>query len=248
MSRWLRLRWTADRLVAAVLGVVLAPLVGVVAVLVRRHDGGPALVALPRVGRAGRPFAIRKLRSMPFVQPDGGAGGSPLTTAGDARVTPLGRTLRRTRLDEVPQLLNVVEGQMALLGPRPETPPFVDLDDPRWQDVLRARPGIAGPTQVIVHHWESRLPAGGEDVYRHELLPVKLAIDAWYLRRASPWLDVVVVVSLVQSMLHPGGSTALHRRVLREVPEAALLAAGPAAGTDAGTADGAGDGAPAGEV
>jgi lipopolysaccharide/colanic/teichoic acid biosynthesis glycosyltransferase len=111
---------------------------------------------------------------------------------------------------------------MALLGPRPETPPFVDLHDPRWQAVLRARPGIAGPTQVIVHGWEAGLPAASEDVYREVLLPVKLAIDAWYLEHASPALDLRVVVALGQSMFGRH-RTVLHARVEAAVPSAGTL-------------------------
>jgi lipopolysaccharide/colanic/teichoic acid biosynthesis glycosyltransferase len=145
-----------------------------------------------------------------------------LTTSGDHRITPLGHGLRRWRVDELPQLLDVVAGRMALLGPRPETPPFVDLDDPRWQAVLRARPGIAGPTQVIVHGWEANLPAASEDVYREVLLPVKLAIDEWYVEHASPSLDLRVVAALVQSMLG-WHRTVLHRQVERAVPSAATL-------------------------
>lgn len=222
LSRWLRVRATADRAVAAVLLVPVAPIVLLLGALVRGLDGGPSLVRLPRVGRHGEPFRIHKLRTM-LVQVDGAAGSS-LTAAGDARVTPLGHRLRRWRVDELPQLIDVVTGRMALLGPRPETPPFVDLADERWTAVLAAPPGIAGPTQVIVHGWEARLPEASEDVYREVLLPVKLAIDEWYLQHASPALDLRVVVALVQSMLGKT-RTVLHDRVEAAVPSAATLGA-----------------------
>jgi lipopolysaccharide/colanic/teichoic acid biosynthesis glycosyltransferase len=222
VAPWLRVRSLLDRVVALALLVPAAPVLLVLGLLVRRHDRGPALVRLPRVGRGGEAFRIHKLRTMRVVAV--GAEGSSLTAAGDRRITPLGHALRRWRVDEVPQLLDVASGHMALLGPRPETPPFVDLGDPRWTDVLAVAPGIAGPTQVIVHGWEARLPEASEDVYREVLLPVKLAIDTWYLRHASPALDVRVVVALVQSML---GShrTVLHRRVEAAVPAAATLGA-----------------------
>jgi lipopolysaccharide/colanic/teichoic acid biosynthesis glycosyltransferase len=219
---WIRLRAVLDPLLAALLLVPVAPLLLVLGLLVRRQDQGPALVRLPRVGRAGEPFQIHKLRTMQVVEH--GSAGSSLTAAGDRRITPLGHALRRWRVDELPQLLDVLAGRMSLLGPRPETPPFVDVEDPRWQAVLTVRPGIAGPTQVIVHGWEARLPEASEDVYREVLLPVKLAIDRWYLENASPLLDVRVVVALVQSML---GShrTVLHARVEAAVPAAATLGA-----------------------
>jgi lipopolysaccharide/colanic/teichoic acid biosynthesis glycosyltransferase len=221
VAGWLRVRAGLDRVVGALLLVPTAPVVLALGLLVRRHDDGPALVRLPRVGRHGALFRIHKLRTM-RVAPVGDQGGSSLTAAGDRRITPLGHALRRWRVDELPQLLDVVAGRMSLLGPRPETPPFVDVDDPRWIEVLAVRPGIAGPTQVIVHGWEARLPEASEDVYREVLVPVKLAIDAWYLQHASPALDVRVVVALLQSM---AGShrTVLHRRVEAAVPAAATL-------------------------
>jgi lipopolysaccharide/colanic/teichoic acid biosynthesis glycosyltransferase len=218
---WLRVRTLLDRGLAALLLVPTAPVVLVLGLLVRRQDHGPALVRLPRVGRGGVPFRIHKLRTMWVTGP---ASGSSLTAAGDRRITPLGHALRRWRVDELPQLLDVLSGRMSLLGPRPETPPFVDLDDPRWQAVLSVPPGIAGPTQVIVHGWEARLPEASEDVYREVLLPVKLAIDRWYLEHASPLLDVRVVVALGQSMLG-WHRTVLHGRVEAAVPAAATLGA-----------------------
>lgn len=230
-SRWLRIRSRLDRVAAAVLLVPAAPILLVLGLLVRRQDGGPALVQLARVGRHGETFRIHKLRTMHVVA-EGEHGGSSLTAAGDRRITPLGHVLRRWRIDEVTQLLDVVAGRMSLLGPRPETPPFVDLDEARWQEVLSVRPGIAGPTQVIVHGWEADLPEASEDLYREVLLPVKLAIDSWYLRNASVALDLRVVLALVQSMVGRP-RTVLHRQVEQAVPSAATLgddlarAAGP---------------------
>jgi lipopolysaccharide/colanic/teichoic acid biosynthesis glycosyltransferase len=208
--------------VAAALGVALAPVVAAAAVAVRRTSPGGAFVGLDRVGRGGRPFRMWKLRSMRAASADRRAGGSLLTAAGDQRVTPVGRWLRRWRLDELPQLWHVVRGDMALLGPRPETPEYVDADDPRWRAALAVRPGIAGPTQVMVHRWEAQLDGDPAAAYRAEVLPVKLAIDGWYAARATPALDALVVAGLVQSMLGRE-RTVLHPRVEREVPEAARI-------------------------
>src|SRR5436305_578234 len=122
LSAWLPFRWPVDRVIALVLGVVTAPVVAVLAVLVRRQDDGPAFVRLERVGRDGRHFGMFKLRTMRPTTSAGLADGPPITYADDERITPLGRTLRRFRLDEAPQLLNVIRGEMALIGPRPETP------------------------------------------------------------------------------------------------------------------------------
>lgn len=237
MTRWLRGRGVADRLVAATLGVPAGPIVALLVLAVRRHDPGPGLIRLERVGRHGRPFRQWKLRSM---RTGGGPGaGPPITGARDPRVTTLGRRLRHLRLDEVPQLLNVIAGQMALLGPRPEAPAYVDLTDRRWQEVLRARPGIAGPTQVLVADWEATVVAAADDpdAYRSVVLPLKLGIDLWYVRNASPWIDLLVIGALARRFVGSPYRTALCARVVAEVSEAAVLAGATAGMTSAGTAE-----------
>jgi hypothetical protein len=141
----------------------------------------------------------------------------------DPRVTSLGRRLRHYRLDELPQLANVVKGEMALLGPRPETPVYVDLDDPRWKAVLQARPGIAGPTQVLIHDFEAGLAITDLKRYEAEMVPVKLAIDQWYLHHASPGVDLLVVIALAERFVLRRTTTHLHRRLEREIPEVSTL-------------------------
>jgi len=221
VSRWLGVRLVVDRAIAAALAVVTAPVVGLLALLIRRHDGGPGLIQVPRVGRDGREFGMWKLRSMRVETEDGRAGGASLTSSADDRITPIGRRIRALHADELPQLYNVVRGEMCLLGPRPEAPPYVDLDVPAWRDVLRAPPGIAGPTQLVVGDWERVLIDLDEDgrAYQDVVVPVKLAIDRWYVRGATLGLDLLVLTSLVRHVLGRDG-TELHRRVGRAVPEA----------------------------
>jgi lipopolysaccharide/colanic/teichoic acid biosynthesis glycosyltransferase len=232
VSRFLAARLLADRVLAAVLVVLSAPVLAVLAVLVRRHDGGPALIAVPRVGRGGREIPMWKLRSMRAETADGRASGVALTRAGDDRITPIGRRLRSLHLDELPQLLNVVRGDMALLGPRPEAPEFVDPDDPTWRAVLAAPPGIAGPTQLVVGDWEVDVISAAPDgaAYCDEVLPVKLAIDRWYVEHATPVVDLLVVVGVLQRVTGHRPA-ALVRRVRAEVPEAAVVPT-PADGRD----------------
>ncbi len=222
MSPWLRLRKHLDRVVALMLSVVTAPVVAAAGILVRREDGGPALIRVPRMGRGGRPFGMWKLRSMRVSGADGLAAGPSLTSAADPRITKIGAHLRKLHLDELPQLYNVVAGQMTLVGPRPEAPDFVDMASPAWEEVLTVPPGILGPTQIVVGDWERELISDPEtpDRYANEVLPVKLALDRWYLRRATPLLDLLTAVSLVGHLL-PGRSAArLVARARREVPEA----------------------------
>jgi lipopolysaccharide/colanic/teichoic acid biosynthesis glycosyltransferase len=223
MTRWLRARWVLDRVAAAFLLVVTAPVTGAIWVAVRIADGPPAVVRLPRIGRHGVEFAMAKFRSMTVRSSAGHAGGAALTLQGDPRVTPLGRRLRHYRLDELPQLVNVLRGEMVLLGPRPETPLYVDLDDARWQAVVRALPGIAGPTQVLIHDFEAGLGIDDLTRYEAEMVPVKLAIDQWYLGHASPGIDLLVLLALVQRFVLRRPVTTLHGRLEREIPEVVAL-------------------------
>lgn len=226
MTRWLGVRLVLDRLVAAIGAVVLAPVVAVLAVLVKRGDGGPAFVRVERMGRDFEPFMMWKLRTMRADCPGGRAAGSALTAENDERITPFGRRLRSYHLDEIPQLLNVATGEMLLLGPRPEAPEYVDEDDERWKALLRVPPGIAGPTQLVVSDWERRIIAADPEgsAYREIVLPVKLAIDAWYVTTMSPSRDLEVAVALAKRFLPGSQASRMRRRVASEVPEAAVVA------------------------
>ena len=166
-------------LLGALLGIALlaAPALAV-AIAVKLSSRGPVLFRAERVGRGGRCFYALKFRTM---RTD--AAGPGVTTAGDARVTGLGRVLRRTRIDEWPQLWNVLVGDMSLVGPRPEDPRFVDAADPAWRRVLEVRPGVTGPTQLAFADREQTLLTSGdpERDYRERVLPEKLRSDAAYV-------------------------------------------------------------------
>jgi lipopolysaccharide/colanic/teichoic acid biosynthesis glycosyltransferase len=221
MGWWLPVRLVLDRLAAAALLVLVAPVILVLMVMVRLHDGGPALIAVPRIGRYGARIRMWKLRSMRAEAPGGFAHGISLTSADDDRITPVGRRMRAWYLDELPQLWNVVRGDMCLLGARPEAPEYVDLDDPRWVAVLAVPPGMAGATQLIVNHWEreviSASPGGAG--YVNDVLPVKLAIDEWYLDRSSPRVDAMVLGALLRRFIPGATNRTLKTRVTAEVPE-----------------------------
>jgi len=222
VSRYLQVRMVLDRLLAAVGLVALSPVIGVLGWLVHRHDGGQAFITVERVGRHGRPMRMWKLRSMRAESADGRATGVSLTSAGDDRITPIGAKLRAGHLDELPQLFNVARGEMALLGPRPEAPEYVDATDDDWRAVLAAPPGIAGPTQLAVGDWERDIITAAPDgsAYERDVVPVKVAIDRWYVEQASPGIDALVVVGLARRLAgRPVG--ALLERIRAGVPEAA---------------------------
>lgn len=180
-------------LLAASLGLlVLSPLLVFIGLLIRLTSPGPALFKQQRVGRGGRPFYIYKFRTM---RHDAEAVGGQLTVGGDPRITRVGAVLRRFKLDELPQLINVVLGDMALVGPRPEVPRYVALYDARQRDVLRVRPGITDPASVAFRD-ENRLLAASSDpecTYVEQVMPAKLAMNLEYLERRTLLSDVAVI-------------------------------------------------------
>jgi lipopolysaccharide/colanic/teichoic acid biosynthesis glycosyltransferase len=179
----------------AVATVGLALLAGPLLLLglaVRLSSPGPALFRQERVGRGGRLFRIWKFRTMV----DGAAArGAAITVRGDGRVTRLGALLRRTKLDELPQLVNVWLGDMSLVGPRPEVPRYLDCYRPDHWEVLAARPGITDPASIRFRDEEQVLArfSDPERAYREVILPLKLALSREYLRRQSLAGDLGVI-------------------------------------------------------
>ncbi len=181
---------------AALLGLaLLAPLFGLIALLVKVQDGGPVFYLARRVGQGGRLFRVCKFRTM---TPDAAREGPPLTAAQDRRITPIGSVLRRHKLDEMPQLLNVLRGDMSLVGPRPEDPRYVALYTAEQRRVLAVPPGITGPASLVYRREESLLLNGElERTYVSEILPRKLAIDLEYAQTATPGRDIGIIVRTI---------------------------------------------------
>jgi lipopolysaccharide/colanic/teichoic acid biosynthesis glycosyltransferase len=181
--------------------IVLSPFIAIAMLAVRLSSPGPMFFVQQRVGRHGRLFPLYKLRSMRV-----GAAGPGVTGKGDPRITAVGRVLRKSKLDELPQLWNVVRGDMSLVGPRPEVPKYADLSDPRWARVLTVRPGITDPLTVRLRDEESLMPPGEaerERFYVEELQPMKLAGYLEYLEHRSPWGDVGVIFATLGAVLRP---------------------------------------------
>lgn len=189
-----------DVTVALIALVVFAPLFAGIAALLALLEGPPILYRGARVGKDGCKFSIWKFRTMARHSALTGE----ITVHHDARVTPIGRLLRAFKLDELPQLINVLRGEMSLVGPRPESPHFVALYTPEQREVLAVRPGITGPAQVSFSH-EERLLSGPdpEAYYRTVIMPAKLALDLEYVRRHPLWLDLkIIVLTLVALIGH----------------------------------------------
>ncbi|MFV0292210.1 MAG: sugar transferase [Paracoccus sp. (in: a-proteobacteria)] len=176
------------------LTILIMPMV-VVALMLLITQGRPLIYSGNRMRAPGRPFRQYKFRTMVRVDNDGGATGAHK----DWRITPLGRFLRRTRLDELPQLFNIVMGDMSFVGPRPPLPEYVERFPSLYGTVLQARPGVTGLATLIYHRHEDRIMAGcwtaeeTEYAYYARCLPTKLRIEMVYRRAASPWLDTWIM-------------------------------------------------------
>jgi lipopolysaccharide/colanic/teichoic acid biosynthesis glycosyltransferase len=182
-----------DLLCAALGLLLLAPLLLLIALAIRLDSPGPALFRQERVGRHGVPFRIHKFRSMVADAP---ARGPALTVGDDARITRVGRFLRGHRLDELPQLIDILRGDMSLVGPRPELPRFVALYPPALRDrVLALRPGLTDPSSLAHLDEPQRLAAAAdpEREYVQAILPAKLQLAADYVEQATLWSDLQVI-------------------------------------------------------
>jgi lipopolysaccharide/colanic/teichoic acid biosynthesis glycosyltransferase len=171
--------------------ILLCPLFAILALMIKLTSRGPVFFRWVRVGQDARPFTLLKFRSMVTGAP---AIGPAITWANDPRVTGVGQMLRRLKLDELPQLLNVLRGEMSLVGPRPEDPAYVALYTPEQLAILKFRPGITSPASLRYRD-ESSLLSGDhwQDLYVHELMPAKLALDLEYFSRRTIWSDIRVI-------------------------------------------------------
>ena len=179
--------------------IVLSPVLLVLGLLVKLSSPGPMFYHAERVGLHGERFRLFKFRSMVV---DADKQGPGITVAADSRVTRIGRFLRRTKLDELPQLLNVLRGEMSIVGPRPEDPRYVALYSPAQRDVLNVRPGITSPASVRYRDEESILTGDNwETLYIEQVMPAKLAIDLEYARQPGFRHDLNIILRTLVSLL-----------------------------------------------
>ena len=179
-----------DLITALAMALALLPVFVVVAVLIRATSDGPAIFCQARVGRHGRPFRMFKFRTM-RTGPDSAA------VHNEDRVTPVGRALRRYRIDELPQVLNIIRGEMSWIGPRPEAETLSAIyaaNLPGYHDRHAILPGVTGWAQVNQGH-----------VIGIDQAATKLALDRYYVARRSPWMDMLIVAKTVSVLLSGAG-------------------------------------------
>lgn len=176
--------------------VVLLPLFILTALLIKLDSAGPVLFVHERIGRGFRPFRMYKFRTMRVGAP---LEGSVVTVRGDMRVTRMGRVLRRTKLDELPQLLNVLSGEMSLVGPRPEVRRYVEQFRNDYEELLTVKPGITDPASLKYRDEETILATAAcpEDYYIHQVLPDKIQLSKKYVRSASFLGDLLILLRTI---------------------------------------------------
>jgi lipopolysaccharide/colanic/teichoic acid biosynthesis glycosyltransferase len=188
------------RIAAGLSLIAIAPIVAACALALVVEGGGPVFFRQRRIGQNGRPFVLLKLRSMRQV-----SSGSKVTAQSDPRITVVGRVLRKYKIDELPQLWNILRGDMSFVGPRPEVPEYVDLSDPRWQSVLSVKPGITDLASLAFRNEENVL-YGERDTdkfYREWLLPRKLDLSAYYIRTRSLTTDAKLIALTLRHTVLP---------------------------------------------
>lgn len=177
-----------------------APVLAVAAILIKLDSKGPILFKQKRVGRNGKNFTLLKLRTMRL-----NTEGALVTAAHDSRITRIGKLLRRTKLDELPELWNIIRGEMCIVGPRPEVPELVDLDNHLWKEILTVNPGLTDPVTLRLRNEEQLLAAAADEerFYEEVLQPYKLRGYVDFLRGRTWRTDVKIIFGTIKAIVFP---------------------------------------------
>jgi lipopolysaccharide/colanic/teichoic acid biosynthesis glycosyltransferase len=195
-----------DIVLALALALLLAVPFGLLVLYLLWTEGRPVFYVAERMRAPGRPFALWKLRTMSVVPPEAGVSGGDKKS----RITATGRFLRRSRLDEVPQLWNVIKGDMSFVGPRPPLRLYVERFPEIYNQVLQSRPGITGLATLVYHRHEEKLlaschtPEETDAVYSRRCVPRKAQIDLIYQRRRNLWMDLGLMALTLARALNLG--------------------------------------------
>jgi lipopolysaccharide/colanic/teichoic acid biosynthesis glycosyltransferase len=193
-----------ERVLSLIALIMFSPFILLIALAVFFGSGWPIFYKQTRVGLNGKAFQLLKFRSMRT-----GNSGPSITAGGDSRITRAGKILRKFKLDELPQLWNVVRGDMSLVGPRPEVSQFVDMGDPIWRSVLSVRPGITDPASIAFRNEEAILAKAADPIafYRSSVLPAKLVMNLEYIAKRNVWSDARIVLQTANCAIFPKGKT-----------------------------------------
>jgi len=194
-----------DLVLAGVALLLLSPLLLPIAIALRLTGEGEVFYRQQRIGRDGKPFGVLKFATMLKDSPN--LPGGDISSRRDPRILPLGHFLRSTKINELPQLLNIVAGDMSIIGPRPLTPGIAAMfDAAHWQALSQLRPGLSGIGSVVFRD-EERLLEGHADrreIYRTTIVPHKAALERWYCTHQSLGVDLKLIALTALAVLRPG--------------------------------------------
>ena len=180
--------------------VIVSPLIAVIAVVVKVESPGPVLYKGARAGKAGKPFRILKFRTMVV---DAEEIGGPSTADDDPRITKVGKFIRKYKLDELPQLINVLKGEMSFVGPRPEVPMEVETYNNEERRILNVKPGITDYASMTFHN-EGEILKGSSDphqAYREKIRPEKIRLAVRYVDEQSFWVDLKIIIKTIIALV-----------------------------------------------
>jgi lipopolysaccharide/colanic/teichoic acid biosynthesis glycosyltransferase len=199
--------------------LVFSPLLIPVVIGLRLTGEGEVFYRQDRVGKGGKPFKLLKFATMLKDSPNLGSG--LLTTRGDPRVLPMGKFLRKTKLNELPQLINIFLGDMSIIGRRPQTQSHVDMIDAAVRNkILQAAPGLSGVGSIVFRDEESLLtnsPKGHARCFAEDIQPYKGQLELWYCEHQSLWLDIKLIILTLCAIA--SSDTQLHLKWLQDLPE-----------------------------
>jgi len=189
----------------AIFGLALtAPLCLLVTILIRLNSPGPVIFRQLRMGRDRKTFTLLKFRSMRVSNE-----GALVTAAGDNRISKIGRLIRRTKIDELPELWNIIRGDMSIVGPRPEVPELVDLGNPQWDEILTVNPGLTDPVTLQLRNEEDLLAqASDRDLFYKEIVqPFKLRGYVHFVQNRTWKKDVSIIFRTIKAVIFPRSVT-----------------------------------------
>lgn len=208
-----------DILLSGLALIVLAPLLIPIVIALRFTGEGEIFYGQNRVGKNGNIFKLLKFATMLKDSPNLGTGF--ITTKGDPRVLPLGAFLRKTKINELPQLINIFLGDMSIIGPRPQTKSHVDLfEEGVRKEIFKVRPGLSGIGSIVFRDEETILshsPKGYQRCFAEDITPYKGALELWYIQNKSLVLDILLIVLTLCAVLAP--ESKLHFKLLKGLPE-----------------------------
>lgn len=181
--------------------LVLSPLLLIISFYILVESGRPIIFRQKRVGKNWEPFILYKFRTMDL---QGSGNGPSCSTGNDKRVNKVGRYLRKYKLDEIPQLFNILKGDMSFVGPRPELPKFVDYYASIYKEILKIKPGITDPASIRFRNESSFLKDGTDDIdgfYLTKILPQKLAYNRAYLEKRGFFYDIYLIIKTIYTVI-----------------------------------------------